>query len=446
MEKSKTTLKKNVFTVLLLSFAGSLIYGLPYYRYYFYDSYVSVYHLTNVQMGMLGSAYGMLGLVSYILGGVLADRFNAKYLVVASLLMTGGCGFLHLFASNYYVLIAIYVIWGVTSLLTFWPACVKMVRMQGGGSEQSRAYGIFEGARGALNAGHLAIATVIFAVFEAKSMPAMGINGGIIFYSVCPLVAGILLAIFLKNPNTMEVSDDTVKREGDSGSKVSVADIVSLLKMPSVWLIVGMVFCSYTFNMSTSYFNPYATQILGASAVVGVIASTSTQYIRPFGTTIAGFLADKFGKSTFMILGFILMIVGMCGVMGAGRVSGSMVAVCMIAGLIIMYIGMYFCFGLHHSFMNEGGVPVELSGTCVGVVCTLGYLPEVICSLIAGSLLDKYPGIQGYYMYFTYMLVLAVAGIVISGIWGRTYGKRAKESAEKGKNTAGNSEASGVSL
>ena len=221
-----------------------------------------------------------------------------------------------------------------------------------------------------------------------------------------------------------------VKKEGGS-SKISVKDVISLLKMPAVWLIVGMVFCSYTYNMSTSYFNPYATNILGATAVVGVIASTSTQYIRPVGTTVAGFLADKFGKSTFMLIGFVLMITGMLFVMGAGQVSGSAVGICMVIGLIVMYMGIYFCFGLHHSFMNEGGIPVELSGTCVGVVCTLGYLPEVICSLIAGKILDTYEGISGYYIYFTYMIIIALIGIVCSVIWGRTYGKRARERARQ---------------
>ena len=430
MEKKTSTLKKNVFTLILLAFAGSLIYGLPYYRYYFYDTYMSVYHLTNTQMGLLGSAYGLLGMVSYIIGGVLADRFNAKKLIVISLFATGLCGFLHLFTMDFYVLIGIYLIWGVTSLLTFWPACAKMVRMQGSGSEQSRAYGIFEGVRGAMNAGHLVVATVIFGIFEAKMLPKMGINAGIIFYSVCPLVAGVLLAILLKDPSKMEVSADMVKKEGGS-SKISIKDVISLLKMPAVWLIVGMVFCSYTYNMSTSYFNPYATNILGATAVVGVIASTSTQYIRPIGTTVAGFLADKFGKSTFMLIGFILMITGMLFVMGAGQVSGSASGICMIIGLIVMYMGIYFCFGLHHSFMNEGGIPVELSGTCIGVVCTLGYLPEVICSLIAGKILDTYEGISGYYIYFTYMIVIAVIGIVCSIIWGRTYGKRARERARQ---------------
>ena len=120
----KSALKKNFLTVILLALAGSIIYGLPYYRFYYYDSYMQLYHLSNVQIGLLGSAYGFLGMLSYLLGGVMADKFNAKKMVIFSLIATGACGFLHLITGQFYVLLAIYAIWGLTSLLTFWPACV----------------------------------------------------------------------------------------------------------------------------------------------------------------------------------------------------------------------------------------------------------------------------------------------------------------------------------
>lgn len=427
---NKSALKKNFLTVILLALAGSIIYGLPYYRFYYYDSYMQLYHLSNVQIGLLGSAYGFLGMLSYLLGGVLADKLNAKKMVVFSLIATGACGFLHLLTDQFYVLLAIYVIWGLTSLLTFWPACVKMVRMQGNASEQSRTYGIFEGSRGAFNAGHLAIATAIFAVFEAKSMPGMGIKGGLIFYSVTPILLGILFIFILKDPAKVVVEEEA--KEAAPQKKFEWGDVIKILKMPTVWMIVVMVFTSYTFNMSTTYFNPYATNILGTTAVVAVVITTSTQYIRPFSTIFAGFLADKFGKSTFMAIGYIMMMIGLGAVMFAGQLSGSTMGVVMIAGIIIMYIGMYFCFGLTFSFLEEGGVPVELSGTATGVICTLGYLPEVIDSLIAGKILDSYKGITGYYIYFVFMLVMAVIGLICAIAWGRTYGKRYREAhAEK---------------
>ena len=70
-----------------------------------------MYHLTNTQMGLLGSAYGVLGVFSYIIGGVLADKIKAKKLLIFSMIATGLGGLLHLFVNNFYALVVIYGLW-----------------------------------------------------------------------------------------------------------------------------------------------------------------------------------------------------------------------------------------------------------------------------------------------------------------------------------------------
>ena len=116
-KEAKQGYKKNLGTILLLAFAGSIIYGLPYFRSYYYDTYQNMYNLTNTQMGLLGSAYGLLGVFSYVIGGVLADKIKAKKLLIFSMIATGLGGLLHLVVSDFYALAAIYGLWGVTSLL-----------------------------------------------------------------------------------------------------------------------------------------------------------------------------------------------------------------------------------------------------------------------------------------------------------------------------------------
>ena len=415
----KTGIKRNFFTIILLSFAGSIIYGLPYFRSYYYDAYQSLYNLTNVQMGLLGSAYGLLGVFSYILGGVLADKFKAKKLLILSMVATGLGGLLHLVFTDFKALFIIYGLWGFTSLLTFWPALMKIVRIQGTEEEQSRAYGIFEGGRGVFNAAHLAVATAIFGIFEAKALPALGIQGIIIFYSAAPIVVAIIFIFILKEP-------ETIKSDGKA-EKVSWSQIVQFLKMPVVWFVVCLMFTSYVFNMSSYYFTPYASNVIGTSAVVAAVLTVLAQYARPFASTIGGFSADRFGKGEIMAGGFLLMAIGMAAVLGASKLSGSFQMVVMVVACIIIYVGMFSNFGLYFSFLTEGGVPLEVSGIAIGVASTFGYLPEVICPLIAGKTLDVYEGAKGYYIYFIFMLVMAIVGLILSVIWSRTYGKRYKE-------------------
>lgn len=418
-KEAKAGYRKNLGTIILLSFAGSIIYGLPYFRSYYYDTYQSMYHLTNTQMGLLGSAYGLLGVFSYIIGGVLADKIKAKRLLIFSMIATGLGGLLHLFVNNFYALVFIYGLWGVTSLLTFWPALMKIVRVQATDEEQSRAYGTFEGGRGVFNAAHLAVATAIFGVFEAKAAPYMGIDGIIWFYSLAPLIVGIIFIFLLKEP-------DTIKEDG-SAAKVSFKDIASVLKMPVMWLIIIMMYTSYTFNMSSYYFTPYASNIIGVSAVIAAVLTVMAQYVRPFAATIGGFAGDKVGKSKTMVVGYILMVLGVLIMDLTGKMTSDIRMTLVVAACVLVYAGMFSNFGLYFSFISEGGIPVELGGVAIGMASTFGYLPEVMSYTIAGKLLDKYPGYQGYHLNHIYMMAMGVIGLIVAIIWTKTYGKKKKE-------------------
>ena len=415
--KEVVSYKKNLGKILLIAFAGSIIYGLPYFRQYYYDAYVEIYNLTNTQMGTLGSAYGLLGLVSYFIGGVLADRFSAKWLMIGSLLATGIGGFAHLFFTDFKVLVLIYGLWGITSLLTFWPALLKMIRTLGSDDEQSRAYGIFEGGRGVANALHMAAATAIFGFFEAKMMASVGIKWIIIFYSVCPIICGILFIFLLK--------DTGRSTETGSSEKMKFSDVLKVLKMPAVWMMIIITFTTYTFNMSYFYITPYATNVLGTSAVLAAVLTILAQYIRPIASTGGGFLADKFGKSTLMITGFISMIIGMLLVIAVPKLGSKLQIGAMVVACILVYLAMYSNYGVYFSMQAEGGIPIEVSGIAIGVIATVGYLPEVICPFLAGKTLDAFEGITGYYYYFSGMIVMAVIGLITCSIWYKKYGKKA---------------------
>ena len=84
---------RNFITILLIAAGGAIIYGLPYFRYDYYDAYLEVYHLTNTQMGVFGSIFGVFGMISYLFGGYLADRVSIRLLLTVSLVGTGlgGC-------------------------------------------------------------------------------------------------------------------------------------------------------------------------------------------------------------------------------------------------------------------------------------------------------------------------------------------------------------------
>ena len=68
--------KKNRFVIVLVAIVGMSVYLLPYFRYYYYDAYVSYFNIDDLQMGMLGSIYGLLAIVGYALGDGLLTGYH----------------------------------------------------------------------------------------------------------------------------------------------------------------------------------------------------------------------------------------------------------------------------------------------------------------------------------------------------------------------------------
>ena len=81
--------------------------------------YLEVYHLTNTQMGVFGSIFGVFGMISYLFGGYLADRVSIRLLLTVSLVGTGLGGFLHLLPLTFPMLVGLYRLLGLHL-----PVCV----------------------------------------------------------------------------------------------------------------------------------------------------------------------------------------------------------------------------------------------------------------------------------------------------------------------------------
>lgn len=414
-ENTSSKLKKNLWRLVILTIAGSLIYGLPYFRSYYYDAYLETYHLTNTQMGTFGSIFGILGAISYLFGGVVADMISPRKIMSVSLILTGAAGLLHLMNPSYGMLVLIYLIWGFTSLFAFWPALLKALRGIASEHEQSKAYGFMEGGRGIVNAVHLAITLAIFNYLSKTAGNLAGLNGVITFYSVLVILLGILVFFLLKN-----------EKSNEKGEKFNFKQVITVIKMPAIWILSLILCCTYTMNISFYYFTPYATSAFGITATAAAIVTMMSQYIRPVGSMGGGILADNLGRSKVMFIGFLLMGVSTFVI----ALFPNMSVPFFIGICAVIYFGMYLNYGIVFSMMEEGGIPASVAGTAIGVVCTLGYLPEVICPTLAGHILDTYTEL-GYKYYFIGVGVVMIIGIAALLIWNRYLANLKKTQEEK---------------
>lgn len=404
-------LQKNLFAILIVSVGGAIIYGLPYFRYDYYDAYLKVYNLTNTQMGVFGSIFGIFGMISYLFGGYVADRVSIKKILVFSLVGTGLGGFIHLLPLNFKSLVVLYAFWGFTSLFAFWPACVKAVRMLSDSEGQGKAFGIFEGGRGIAAALGASIAVIVYKVGAKSLGDTLGMKYVILFYSIVTVLCGVLVQFNMK--------DEIIKSE----EKISFNDIGRVIKLPVVWIIAIVTFCNYVFTLSLYYFVPYATSLLGMTVTSAALLAAVKRYISPISNVGGGILGDKIGTSNLLFISFIVMALGVTGILFL-PLNNSLIVIWLF---VILYIVNYLFYQVNYSLswamMEEGAIPDKYSGTAAGVISTIGYLPDIFISLMAGKILDKYPGVLGYRYFFGYLIFILILGAVFVGVW-RNYLKK----------------------
>ena len=337
-------------------------------------------------------------------------------------MVTGVIGFYLLTIPSPMIVALVHGIWGVTTIMTFWPALMKTLRSLGSKNEQSKVFGFFEGGRGVVNAVYLAAAVGVFGYFTLKGGSILGIKVLIGAYSAIAIVLGLLLTFLLKGMNESQ----------ESGNDVKLSDIGKVMKYPAAWLMILIVFCTYFINMSFYYVGPYVTQAFGASAVFAVILSTASQYIRPFTAIGAGILGDRINSSKVIVIAQFLSLASIVLLLLVPGEAKLMPLI--ILSVVLMYVAMYATQSMHFAIMEETDFPKETVGTVIGMICCIGYLPESICPYLAGRLFDAFPGATGYRYYFLIMGVVTVIGLLVVLYWmSKTTEKRRMLQASKNK-------------
>ena len=82
-------LKANFGAIVILALGVSVISGLPFFRFDYYEVYLSTYNLTNTQMGVFGTVIGVFGIVSYLFGGIVAEKIEIRIVPVTAYKING---------------------------------------------------------------------------------------------------------------------------------------------------------------------------------------------------------------------------------------------------------------------------------------------------------------------------------------------------------------------
>lgn len=390
---------KKYGTLLLLAAGAGIIFQLPYIRETFYVPIQNAMNLSNAQMGMLSSGYATMATFSYFVGGIIADKFSARKLLTFSFLATGALGLWFSTFPGFTVSRIIFILMGITTIITYWSACIKATRMLGTDEEQGRLFGLQEGLRGVLNA---LLVFVMTAAFSHYANEVAGAAAAIRVCSFTVIAIGILNFIFI---------EDTKKEEHTESIAEVTKGMFKTLLIPRVWLLVAIVFTAYSVYGLIGYVTTYAQQFYGMTAATAATIGGIRYLLQGAGGIVGGFLADKLSRMKVIIFGCIgLAISFVLYVFIPGNAS--------LLGVVIanFFFGLFFIYAVRSQYFavhDDAGIPLSLSGRVSGIASALGYLPDVFMYTLVGGWMDKY-GRTGFNMTWIYAVVAAVLCIVMT--------------------------------
>lgn len=384
-----------------LILAGESIYMLPYLRKSFQTSMEATFGLSSLEVGTLNALFGVLALICYLPGGWLADRVSARRLLTVSLLGTGAGGLYMATVPGYAGLLAVHAFWGVFSILTFWAALIKAVRLWSGPDEQGRAFGILDGGRGVVGAG---LGSIAAACFGLSSSVEAGLVTVIVIYSAASILAGI--AIWFTVPDDHERFSE---HHTDDGRLHVLDSVVQTVRRPAVWLIAVIIFCAYFCFLGTYEFPAYAERGFDRSKEFGAWLGAFRDWLRPAAAIIAGIVADRMSASKAIRAAFIVLILSYASL---SIVSPTLTPMVLLwVQVVATALAVFALRGIYFALLEESGIPMHLTGIAVGTISMIAYTPDIFAPLLAGWLVDTSPGVLGYRRYFAFLAVIAATGL-----------------------------------
>jgi len=394
--------KGRTITLVTLIIAGEGIFFLPFVlARVFRPTLLDLFNISNTELGVWFAVYGIVAMISYLLGGPLADRFPSRNLMAIALWLTSGGGFIMATVPTNNLMILLYAFWGFTTICLFWAAMIRATREWGGTAFQGRAFGWLEGGRGGVAA---LLATFAFILFSS----AGNLRLVVLASSLGIFLSGWLVWLFIP-----------LKSHERSGTPVSgvISGVFRLMRFRNIWLLSIIIICAYSGYKITDDFSLFAREVLGFSETTSAGIGTAALWIRALVAIVAGYLADRYNRLNVITFNFAFTVIG--GILiGFGILDGT--TWMLLLNLAFTAAGIYGVRALYFAVMEEAGIPAALTGTAVGIVSFAGFTPEVFIGPWMGRLLDNSPGAAGHRHVFLLLPAFALSGLVTSLLFKRS--------------------------
>ena len=400
------------FVFCILTFSGGIAFKLSSMKDMFYVPMQQFMGLTNTQIGGALSVYGIVQTIGLIVGIYVCDMFSKKYMIGGSLIGLGLVGVYLSTFPGYWGFLMAFGVMAVLGEVTYWPVVLKAIRLLGDEKTQGRMFGFLEMGRGIID---LIIAGSALAIFKAMGENATGLRAGLLFLALMTAVAGVLCLIFV--PNDEKRVDENGKEI--SKTKSAFDGMIKAVKSIDVWAVAVNGFVVYCIYCGLTYFIPFLNQIyLLPATAVGMYGIINQYGLKIIGGPVGGFMSDKVHKSSAKHIrgGFLVCIIAMAAFLMVPHEALGAQGKWMIGAACTLTFGaiVFTMRAVFFAPMDEVKVPNEITGAAMSLASLIIYLPNAFAYVMYGSFLDKFPGIKGFRIVFTIMIVWGIIGLFVS--------------------------------
>lgn len=417
----KITGIKRWFVVILCALMAGIMVYVPFLRYSYYDQMCVLFtqykqivpaETVNTFIGDFGMAFGIVSMLGYPFGGIFADRFNEKWLLIAGGVLMGICSFWFGTVPGKAAIIIIHLLYGVGTSFLIWSAYLKLTRKMGNAREQGRMFSTSEFVRGVFGMliGFVGVGLLGRAVLPSGeiSPQQLGIQWRNLMFISGALFFLFAALVFFFIPSKVIGAEES---ETQTQEAFSIKNVLRVLKMPGTWLISALVFCCFSFTSAgNGYLGAYTVNILGISETTASTFAIIRNYIIAAVMTFAiGFISDRIGSKANTLGIYLTVASVLCAALIFTK-SSFVLCLAVSFAFAIVYSGMR---GIYFATLNEVGIPLSMTGIATGIISMLCYLPDVYFAKLAGSWLDTY-GNRGYDFIWYWAIGCGILGIIVA--------------------------------
>lgn len=393
-------------------YAGTCMNIWMFYSYY---SLMQVYfNATNTQMGYIGTITGLVMIVCWPLGGMVADKIKMRTAYVGCMIFSI-VDFIVLAFSNSFSLYLVTVFLSCFMMGVYYTLFGKIVKGVSTPETEGKNTGYFW----ALYALGGSIIGALGSYFVTKYD-----LGGWRLLMYCFIVVDVICTIICVTSLKEEKFNDWSVLEGDEAPKFQFSQVKKVLLMPEIW-VAGLIYFTMLMitcagimavsMMSTIYMVP-----LGIVTFIGIFR----QYLgRVILSPLSGALIDKMGSSMRVIRIFVLITLAGFAMFFIFPMGDKFfwVGILLVVACTIGYGMQSPCW---MTPISEIQVPITYHGTAIGLYNAIGCISDAFIYVLTGMWVDKYGDITGNRISFTFIGAMLILCVVLTIVESRMIAKR----------------------